>query len=52
MVGFNADYTGGSLHLQHTELSTAGWFRRDNLPKLPEKLSIARRLIDAWLGER
>lgn len=51
MVGFNADYDGGTLHLQQSELSKGGWFRRDNLPNIPEKLSIARRLLDAWTGE-
>jgi NAD+ diphosphatase len=49
MVGFNADYESGELHIQLEELKKAGWFHRDNLPKLPEKLSIARRLIDDWL---
>ncbi|MCR4853153.1 MAG: NAD(+) diphosphatase [Prevotella sp.] len=49
MVGFNADYESGSIHLQKEELANAGWFRRDNLPTLPEKLSIARRLVDNWL---
>ncbi len=49
MVGFNADYDGGELHLQREELKKAAWFHRDHLPNLPEKLSIARRLIDNWL---
>lgn len=49
MVGFNADYDGGDIHLQEEELRTAGWFHRDNMPPIPEKLSIARQLIDAWL---
>lgn len=51
MVGFTADYESGELHLQQEELKKAGWFQRTNLPKLPEKLSIARRLIDNWLEE-
>lgn len=51
MVGFNADYDGGELHVQREELKKAAWFHRDHLPKLPEKLSIARRLIDNWSGE-
>ena len=51
MVGFNADYDSGELHVQREELKKAGWFHRDHLPNLPEKLSIARRLIDNWLGE-
>ena len=49
MVGFTADYAGGDIHLQRSELSHGGWFSRTNLPQIPEKLSIARRLIDAWL---
>ena len=51
MVGFTADYVSGDIHVQREELQKAGWFNRTNLPKLPEKLSIARRLIDHWLGE-
>jgi len=49
MVGFTADYEDGQLHLQREELKKAGWFHRTNLPNLPEKLSIARRLIDDWV---
>ena len=49
MVGFTADYESGELHVQREELKMAGWFHRTNLPNLPEKLSIARRLIDDWL---
>lgn len=51
MVGFTADYDHGSIHLQRSELSKGGWFDRDHLPHIPEKLSIARQLIDAWLDE-
>ena len=49
MVGFTADYISGEVHLQRSELAKGGWFRKDNLPKIPEKLSIARKLIDAWI---
>ena len=49
MVGFKADYVSGNIHLQHSELATGGWFRRDNLPHIPEKLSIARKLLDDWI---
>ena len=51
MVGFTADYASGELSLQTTELSKGGWFTKDNLPQIPEKLSIARKLIDYWLNE-
>lgn len=49
MVGFTADYVSGDVHLQRSELSNGGWFNRNNLPTIPEKLSIARMLIDDWL---
>lgn len=49
MVGFHADYAGGEIKLQQSEIAKGGWFRKDNLPQIPEKLSIARRLIDDWL---
>ena len=49
MVGYTAEYVDGEIHLQKEELSRGKWFSKDNLPILPEKLSIARRLIDAWL---
>ena len=51
MVGFHADYVAGEIHLQHSEIAKGGWFRRDNLPNIPEKLSIARMLLDDWLGD-
>ncbi len=51
MVGFNADYDSGTLKLQHSELSAGAWFNKSDLPEIPEKLSIARKLIDAWLQE-
>jgi len=51
MVGFHADYAGGDIHLQQSEIAKGGWFRRDNLPQIPEPLSIARMLLDDWLSE-
>ena len=49
MVGYNADYVSGDIHLQREELSKGAWFRKDNLPTIPEKLSIARMILDDWL---
>lgn len=49
MVGFMAEYASGDIRLQQSEIRDGGWFKHDNLPPLPEKLSIARRLIDHWL---
>ena len=52
MVGFTADYVSGEIKLQEDELSAGGWFSKNNLPEIPEKLSIARKLIDDWAESR
>lgn len=49
MIGFFADYESGEIKLQDDELSAGAFYHRNNLPELPQKLSIARRLIDTWL---
>lgn len=51
MVGFTAKYHGGEISLQDPEIEDAGWFTADNLPTLPGKISIARKLID-WFVEK
>jgi len=33
-----------------SEIEAAGWFDLDHLPILPNKISIARRLIDATIA--
>ena len=52
MVGFFARYKSGEIRLQHDELADGGWFSRDNLPTLPDEMSIARRLIETWRGKK
>ena len=49
MVGFKAKYESGELCLQRSELNKGGWYRRDNLPAIPGKVSLARMLIDDWI---
>lgn len=51
MVAFLADYAGGEIQLEDDDISDAKWFSRDNLPNLPMKGSISRRMIDGFLGE-
>ncbi|MBW2060481.1 MAG: NAD(+) diphosphatase [Deltaproteobacteria bacterium] len=46
MVGFIADYDGGKILIDKTEIKDAGWFTAHDLPQIPGKISIARRLID------
>lgn len=51
MIGFVADYDGGEIHRDVSELSDAQWFSRNHLPDIPGKASIARQLIDDWLTD-
>lgn len=56
MLGFRAEATQGipqDIRLNDNELEDARWFTRKELqsgfPKLPFRISIARRLVDDWL---
>lgn len=49
MIGFIADYVGGEIKLQDEELNSGSFFSKDNLPEIPHKLSLARKMIDWWL---
>ena len=51
MLGFTAEYTGGELVVDANEIESAFWFDREHLPRIPEKLSISRTLID-WCVEK
>jgi NAD+ diphosphatase len=51
MVGFIADYAGGEIVVDLKENQDAGWYAPDNLPPIPGRVSIARRLIDWFLAE-
>ena len=50
MIAFNCDYAGGDIAPDPTEIESAAWFDLDHLPVLPNKISIARRLIDATIA--
>ena len=49
MLGFTAEYESGTVKPDGSELDGAAWYTRDKLPKIPTRVSIARRLIDAFL---
>ncbi len=51
MIGFTAEWAGGEVRPDGVEMAEADWFARDCLPTLPGPISIARRMIDAWLAE-
>lgn len=50
MVGFVAEYASGAIRLADGELTSAGWFTRDDHPPLPSQPSLSRRIIDMWLN--
>ena len=51
MLGFQATYLGGDVVCDPSEILDAQWYRKDALPMVPPGISIARKLIDAWLAE-
>jgi len=51
MIAFVAAYAGGKITPAPDEIEDAQWFALDALPKLPNRISIARRLIDGVLAE-
>jgi NAD+ diphosphatase len=52
MLGFTADYAHGEICIDDDEIEEAGWFSPDNLPDLPEGISISRKLIDWFLDKQ
>jgi len=54
MIAFFADYESGEIRVDGDEIEDARWFdveNIENLPRLPARISIARSLIDAAIGE-
>lgn len=51
MIAFICDWASGEIRPQEGEIEAASWFNVLQLPKLPSKISIARRLIDAAVAE-
>lgn len=45
MVGFHADYAGGEIRVQESEILEAKWFKTDDLPPHPAPGSISWNLI-------
>ncbi len=50
MIGFEASWLGGDIAVDGVEIAEAHWYRPDDLPQIPPRLSIARRLIDDWIA--
>ncbi len=59
MLGFFAEYDGGEIVCQESEIVDAQWFTRETLPNRPGSggargagMSIASWLIDAWIENK
>ncbi len=52
MIGFIAAYAGGKISPDDSEIEDAGWFTADRLPRIPGKISIARKLIDWFIDKQ
>lgn len=52
MVGFTAAYAGGELNLDPVEIEAGGWYRYNELPTIPDRASISRKLIDWFTKNR
>ena len=50
MVGFTSDYAGGEISVDNKEILDAKWFSAADIPQIPGKISIARKLID-WFAD-
>jgi NAD+ diphosphatase len=51
MIAFVCEWESGEIRPQAGEIEEANWFKVLQLPKLPSRISIARRLIDAVVEE-
>ncbi|EDN66291.1 NTP pyrophosphohydrolases containing a Zn-finger, probably nucleic-acid-binding [Beggiatoa sp. PS] len=52
MIAFTAEYASGELSINYDELEDAKWYNKNDLPPLPSPQSIARRMIEAFLGQK
>jgi NAD+ diphosphatase len=50
MVAFTAEYAEGEIEIDGTEVVDAGWYGPQELPRIPDRVSIARRLIDWFVA--
>jgi NAD+ diphosphatase len=50
MVGFDARYLRGEIKVDGKEIEHAGWYKRGALPDVPRVGTVARSLIDRWVG--
>jgi NAD+ diphosphatase len=47
MIAFTAEYAGGEVRPDGVEIEEARWFEPEELPNVPDRISISRWLIDS-----
>jgi NAD+ diphosphatase len=52
MIAFTAKHAKGELKIDPEEIADAGWFGKDELPRIPPVGTIARELIDWFVREQ
>jgi NAD+ diphosphatase len=50
MVAFTSEYASGEIRIDPREIADARWFTAETLPRLPDPVSVARRLIDWFVA--
>ena len=50
MVAFTAEHADGEINIDGREIVDAGWYGPSSLPRVPDRASIARRLIDWFVA--
>jgi NAD+ diphosphatase len=50
MIAFTAEYAGGEIRPDPSEIADAQWFTVESFPRLPDPISVARRLIN-WFAD-
>lgn len=51
MIGFTAQYAEGEIEADGEEIVEAQWFAPNELPDIPDKISISRALIDWFVAK-
>lgn len=52
MLGFTAEYDSGKINVDGEEIVDARWFDADNMPRIPEKNTIAYKMIQKFLCDK
>ena len=49
MIGFFAEYESGEINVDGNEIVHADWFTKESFPNIPQKFTLARKIIDEFI---